>query len=462
MSAAKIFAGEFTQDSLHNIYDEYISITSAIGVDRLSRTAFEQRLNSEVALIAGKAHEGTYRFSQYKEKLISKGAEKLPRVISIPTYRDRITLRALCNVLKKSFDSQLNVRLPQHTVSELRVGLANGNYNHFLKLDVSNFYPSIDHTILRTALKRKIRKTELHQLISSAIESPTVAFPDRSKPKSDRGVPQGLAISNILAEIYLSKFDTWAKNIPNVGYFRYVDDIFFLVKNDPVPLFESIKLRLFDQLGLKVHELGNSGKSVSGLVADKFHFLGYEFKHGKARVKIDSMHRIEASLAKILTTYKYKCAASQATANAFERSNLLAKAAKICAWRLNLRITGCLFDDVRRGWVFYFSQIDDEAIAQLHHLDKTLRVLARRFAFDPKDLKSFVRTFHESKRSNLSHRYIPNFDATSVAEQRDILEMYGMEGVATMTDVQVTRAFKRRIRKETSQLEQDIQGGSRG
>ncbi|KQQ30946.1 hypothetical protein ASF61_17055 [Duganella sp. Leaf126] len=60
------------------------------------------------------------------------------------------------------------------------------------------------------------------------------------------------------------------------------------------------------------------------------------------------------------------------------------------------------------------------------------------------------------------HQYIPNFDTTSIDDQRELLKLYGMENVDTMTDMQTNRAFKRRIRRETSDLEQDIEGGSRG
>jgi hypothetical protein len=70
----------------------------------------------------------------------------------------------------------LNVKLPQHTVSELRMGLAGGKFTHFIKLDVTNFYPSVDHDILEAVLKRKIRKKEIHHLIRAAIETPTVAY----------------------------------------------------------------------------------------------------------------------------------------------------------------------------------------------------------------------------------------------------------------------------------------------
>jgi len=464
MSAAKHFAEAYAIENLLAVYEKYIALTSAIGIDRLSRNLFELNVIPEVELISKKVTYGTYRFSQYKEKLISKGAGKYPRVISIPTYRDRITLRALCNVLKSTFKEDLDIKLPQHTVSELRVGLVSGEFTHFIKLDVTNFYPSIDHELLERALKRKIRKKEIHHLIRAAIESPTVAYPDRSKSKERHGVPQGLSISNILAEIFLSKFDKWASTLEQVKYFRYVDDVLILTNTDPQKLFEKVSNCLFTHYGLTVHPLNTSGKSTVGEITDHFNFLGYDFKATKASVKLDSIRRLESSLAKIFTTYKYRRSAAQANHDHAARKAMLERARKIFMWRLNLRVTGCLFDEVRRGWVFYFSQIDDEAISQLHNLDKTINVLCRRFAFQPLkgELKSFVRSFHEAKRSNLTHQYIPNFDTASIHEQRELLKLYGMENVDAFTEVQVTRAFKRRIRRETSELEQDIQGGSRG
>ncbi|QGZ39577.1 retron-type reverse transcriptase [Pseudoduganella flava] len=464
MSAAKHFAQQFTVENLRSVYEDYIALTSAIGVDRLSRNLFEQTVLREIELINKKAADGSYKFSQYKEKLISKGANKYPRVISIPTYRDRITLRALCNVLKSTFKEDLDVKLPQHTVSELRKALASGEYTHFIKLDVTNFYPSIDHDVLTKILKRKIRKAEIHHLIRVAIESPTVAYPDRSKAKETKGVPQGLSISNILAEIYLSKFDAWASKMEHVKYFRYVDDVLILTNGDPEALFDAVSTYLLNGYHLNVHPLHTVGKSMVGKVTDHFNFLGYDFKNTLASVKLDSVRRLESSLAKIFTTYKYRRATATANPDPVARKLLLERARKIFTWRLNLRITGCLFDEVRRGWVFYFSQIDDKAVSQLHGLDKTINVLCKRFAFEPikGELKSFVRSFHEAKRSNLTHKYIPNFDTSSIDEQRALLELYGMDNVGSLTEVQVNRAFKRRIRRETSELEQDIEGGSRG
>lgn len=464
MTAARQFAKEYRPQQLSLLYSSHISLTGAIGIDRISRAIFEKRLDQEISFISTRATAGNYKFSQYKEKLISKGANKFPRVISIPTFRDRLTLRALCNVLKDTFAETLNIKLPQHTISEIRTSLRNGGFSHFIKLDVKTFYPTIEHSVLLRILHRKIRKPEIRALISAAIESPTVAFPDRHRVKEKKGVPQGLSISNILAEIYLSEFDEWARALPEVAYYRYVDDILVLTKEDPGVLAEHFRSRLREKYRLETHEIEQTGKSSVGEISEKFHFLGYEFNAGVASVKMDSIRRVEASIAKILTTYKYRCDSARAEPNPFKQLHLLEKAKKICLWRLNLRATGCITEGVRKGWVFYFSQIDDDALKQLHLLDKTLNVLTRRFGLDlaPKEVKSFARTFHEAKRGNAAQSYIPNFDTTFLIYKREILTMYGIENVATMSEVMIDRMFRRKIRRETSEMEEDIQGGSRG
>ncbi len=54
MNAAKLFAQEYTQSRLRTLYDEHISTTSAIGIDRINRIKFEDHLDRELELIEEK------------------------------------------------------------------------------------------------------------------------------------------------------------------------------------------------------------------------------------------------------------------------------------------------------------------------------------------------------------------------------------------------------------------------
>lgn len=99
---------------------------------------------------------------------------------------------------------------------------------------------------------------------------------------------------------------------------------------------------------------------------------------------------------------------------------------------------------MKKGWVLYFSQINDDALAQLRHQDKTVKVLARRFGLDfvQTDLKSYAKSFHKAKRSYTAQIYIPNFDATSSARKCEILTMYGIDNVEVLTDGWSTECSK--------------------
>lgn len=462
-SASVEFRSQFLIKNLEQLYHDYISRSSAIGIDRINRQVFEKNLKKEIELVVKKTKDGSYRFSQYKEKLISKGAGKPPRVISIPTYRDRITLRACCNVLQVAFSDSINLKIPQMVIADIKAALSSDQYSFFIKADVEKFYPSIDHNVLTHKIKSKIRKLQIVSLLQKAISTPTVPFPDKSKVSEKKGVPQGLSISNVLAEIYLHKFDLQMGLNTGVAYFRYVDDVLILCKESPEAVFEKLAAQLENDYRLHVHPLdGLSSKSRVGNVDESFSFLGYHFSDRLASVKLESIKRLEESLANIFTTYKYKeHGINSETLPLSDRIQKLNLAKTILVWRLNLRITGCIFENSRKGWIFYFSQIDEKNINQLWNLDKTVESLLKRFEINPSPykIKTFVRTFFESHKKNpTSNGYIQNFDTVSVPEQRKILSQYfGLVSLSHVPDEKITKMFNQKIRRVTQELERDIQ-----
>ena len=462
-SASVEFKSQFLSQNLERLYHDYVSKSSAIGIDRINHQVSEKNLKREIELVAKKAKDGSYRFSQYKEKLISKGAGKPPRVISIPTYRDRITLRACCNVLQSAFSGSINLKIPQMVIADIKTALSTDQYSFFIKVDVEKFYPSIDHDVLTNKLKSKIRKVQVVSLLQNAVRTTTVPFPDKSKASEKKGVPQGLSISNVLAEIYLHKFDLQMDSNQDVAYFRYVDDILILCKENPDAVFANLAAQLKDDYCLTVHPLnGLNSKSRVGNADESFSFLGYHFSDRLASVKKESLTRLEESLANIFTTYKYKRHGIMSEAIPhLDRMKKLDLARTILFWRLNLRITGCVFENARKGWIFYFSQIDEQNINQLWSLDKTVERLLERFDIEiiPYKIKTFVRTFFESHRKNpTGNGYIPNFDTVSVLEQRKILSQYfAVANLDHVPDDRVTEIFNQKIRRVTQELERYIQ-----
>ena len=130
---------------------------------------------------------------------------------------------------------------------------------YFLKTDIKGFYDTIDLNTLYAKLEPVI-DVNILQLVKSAINTVTLPsdLPKTSLRQQPRltGIPQGLAISNILAAIYMIDFDKSIKIScsPETIYKRYVDDILILslstINEDYVNQFkrrliqESVSLQL--------------------------------------------------------------------------------------------------------------------------------------------------------------------------------------------------------------------------
>lgn len=456
LSAARKFKKVFLYRNLYRLYFEKIRETGAIGIDRVRPIRLEPRLKAELDIVTAKITAGTYTFTPYKEKLISKGRLVPPRLISIPTARDRIVLRGLCEFLTEIFP-EASLTLPQVAIDSLAKALASGLYSEYIKIDLKNFYPSIPHAVIFRALKTRIRKPEILTLLRSALETPTV--PESKGGKGSKpnlvGVPQGLAISNLLAEIALMSVDASFEKKPDIWYKRYVDDILILVPAGAADAVSDQIIASLKSLGLTPHPPGEPGsKSRVASLTEPFTFLGYEVTDGAISIRRESVLKFESSIASIFTAYRHKLV--RATSPAVK-----AAAVALCLWRLNLRITGCIFEGRRLGWVFYFSQIT--TTAPLRAVNGTTESLLRRFALTGViQPKSLIKTYYEGRRKNKdSHNYIPNFDTMSVHQQRDILSLLlGEARIKILSDKRVSELFKMRISAAVRELEADLSGMS--
>ena len=450
MTAAVVFRKIFSKKRLRPIFSDRIRDSGAVGLDRVRPEALRHRLTDELDVVVRKVRSGSYRFTSYKQKLISKGAASNPRVISIPTARDRIVLRGLCDLLADVFPEAVS-EIPQVKINALGKALASPKYQEYVKIDVREFYPSIDHEKLLKTLQTRIRKPEILALLEGSITTATVPEQKGGKDAARNacGVPQGLAISNILAEIFLSKLDAEMASIPRVWYQRYVDDILILCSpKKSSDLANHICARL-EQLGLKPHRIAEGSKSKAGPLTEKFDFLGYHIVSRQLSIREQTVFKFESSLAAIFTAYRHKLLAARDTRE-------MQRAMDICEWRLNLRITGCIFGGKRLGWVFYFSQITD--ISRLRAVDHTIECLLRRFHLDGKiRVKRLLKTFYECRRQGTAeHRYIPNFDKMPVLERRKILTMLMGRKLDSVSDSKINGLFEMKIGAAVKELEQDL------
>ena len=347
MTVRTKFDHQFSPKVLKQVYIDHVQLSGAIGIDNRNQKGFLPIHEDEIDIISRKVVAGYYKFTKYKLKLISKGRGKAPREISIPTIRDRITLRALCDFLSLSFKSSVKFELPQDVVRNVKKYVTTEKYDGFIKLDVTNFYPTIKHDELSSRLRKRIRDPDILSLIQTAISTPSVVRSRSSDLLECRGIPQGLAISNILSAIYLLNIDNYMRANKEVEFHRYVDDVLILCDYKDANRIANDLIKRFKKIGLEIHDpIKVPEKSKIGHITEKFDYLGYEFHNGLVSCREGSISKLRESIISIFNGYKYA-----------DKKNI-----DFLLWRLDMRITGCVFENKCKGWLFYFSEINNEKL----------------------------------------------------------------------------------------------------
>jgi len=440
MSVQDQFEFHFSKEQLKEHYSSSIAFTAAIGHDKHNHQSFGRELSHQIDIIHRKSIAGTYTFTKYRQKLFSKGVGKAPREISIPTIRDRLVLRTLHCFLSDRFAGDAHQPLPQILVKEAYENYTSGQYDAFIKLDVTNFYPSINHAKLLKTLNRRLKHCPTaRDMIVRAITTPTVSKPHAGDKPNGCGVPQGLAISNVLASIYLSSIDKHYRQQGNLKYCRYVDDVLILCRLVDADAIAAEAIKRFKRLKLTVHDpKAHSSKSSKGQIGQAFSFLGYSFEGARLTVRNSTIDRLRESIISTLTAYQHAKKKNES----------------FLVFRLNLRITGCVFENKAKGWLFYFSEINDEGL--LHQLDSFVGKMLSRFGLPHIKAKRFVRAMYDITYRKFESTYVPNYDRYAVEDMRKFFQENFSLDLTGKSDDEVKDRFLRKIKRETKELQNDL------
>lgn len=429
MTRAHPFKMIFDEKHLIELHDQMKTKPGSTGRDGISPSAFGEKIASEIEIITKKVRAKNYKFTRYKEKLISKGYKKFPRLISIPTQRDRLTLRALFEFLSEAFPN-VSTRKPHKYISEIRdcIRKEADTQLSFLRLDIKEYYPNIRHDLLLRSIRRKVRKSEALKLISDAIQTETI------RGVRENGIPQGLSISNLLAAIYLDKFDIIVSR--KWPYFRYVDDILVICQTGKEEkTFKWIERRL-KKFGLECHAIDEKGQKTYYATVEKgVSYLGFHVSKDQISVRESSYKKMFDTLVAVLT------------ANKENEKKLL--------WKLNLKITGCVLDGKRFGWMHFFSMTENAS--QLKRLDQFVQTQLKRRKLSHLSpyVKKFIRSHFEIRHDSGDNKYIPNFDTYSPDDMVNALQEMGID-TSRMTNDDVKTFFLKTVKKEASALDRDL------
>jgi RNA-directed DNA polymerase len=241
-------------------------------------------VDREADALAREIRERTYQPGKGRAFRIQ---DPKPRCIFALPFRDRVAQHLLIDVTLPAIERSLapqtfacRTGMGTHRCLRRAVELSLAK-EHVLRVDVTRFFPSIDHAILRRLLDRTtppawrwLRNRFLDA--PSAVERVAYHFPgdDLFTPHTrPHGIPIGSLTSQIWANVYLAPVDHLIASHLGIGTFvRYCDDV-LVFDSDPARLRDALaRIRArAEQLRLRLHPT----KTRLHRTTDPVSFLGF-------------------------------------------------------------------------------------------------------------------------------------------------------------------------------------------
>ena len=223
-----------------------------------------QRYHSKLLLnnvqLQEELRNGTYRVQPTINFTIHERGKI--RYIESPTIRDRIVQKVLNteilipNLTKPLiYDNYASLKGRGTSFARKRINAMLNKYTrkygsegYVLLIDIKEYFPSIDHAILKEMIHKQIHESpEIMNLIDYTIDCSS---------STDKGLNLGSEAPQIYAIYYLSPVDTYIKTVRGVKFYgRYMDDMIILSpsKDELKALLEDIKIQLA-KLKLRANE----------------------------------------------------------------------------------------------------------------------------------------------------------------------------------------------------------------
>lgn len=238
--------------------------------------SFEINLSQNLTELSKKLQNKTFKIGKYKLFYVYQPKK---RKIEALSYKDRVVLMAFCtNVLEPKLEGKLiydNVacrkgkgtffgieRLEKFLHQFYKAEKSNQGY--FLKCDMTKYFQSIDHKILRQKLSKALDEDELwfiDKLLESRYHNEGV------------GLPIGNQTSQWFGLYYLNDLDRFIKEKLQIKFYvRYMDDMILVHKDK-----EYLKYckRQIEKLAAEELHLSLNNKTQIGQLKNGIDFLGF-------------------------------------------------------------------------------------------------------------------------------------------------------------------------------------------
>lgn len=277
--------------------------------DRAEVMRFSQDLEGNLFQLQRELSDGTYRTGDYRYFRVFEPKE---RTVAALPYRDRVAQHAVIGsiepIFERTFHHDSYACRPgkgMHAGADraqqfLRQVERSHGQAYVLKADISKYFNSIDHGVIKKLFRRRIGCPATLATLDEIIDS-TAVIGDLA-PK---GLPIGNLTSQLAANVYLHELDDFVKHgLREKRYLRYMDD-FCVMHHDKEHLHEvrtQIEHFLWDQLRLKTNHK-TQVFPVSKATGRGLDFLGYKIWPHARRVRKDSVLRMRKKMKRMQRHY---------------------------------------------------------------------------------------------------------------------------------------------------------------
>lgn len=253
--------------------------------------------NKKYKNITTSIKNNTYTFSVPKKHIISKSRTSKKRIVYSFNEDEMIILKYISYLLYDydylfennlySFRKNISVKTAINNISKIH----NINKMYGYKVDIKNYFNSINTNILLNNLKEDIQDKELLNLIESILTNKYVIYND-NKIIEEKGAMAGIPISAFLANYYIKEIDTYFKN-EKLVYLRYSDDIIiFCNTKEEIVKYSTILKKLLEKYKLNI----NTEKEYFYNPKEKWEFLGFSFYNNKIDLSTNTINKIKGKI----------------------------------------------------------------------------------------------------------------------------------------------------------------------
>ena len=248
------------EETLYESWKVIRSKKVAGGIDGVTLASFEDNVHKYITELAEELKTGTWAPEPYLGIEIPKKKNEV-RKLGLLSVKDKIVQYTIKTLVEPFFENSFvdNSYAYRHNKGHTKAIRRTLNEclkkksNWVLRLDIDNYFDTINQHLLGARLHTLIPDEEIVRLIMLSVQM-GVVNKHLKWTDSQEGVPQGAILSPLLANFYLNPFDKFALTLSR-SYIRYADDFCIMCETHDTAqtILSQISNYLLNHLGLRLN-----------------------------------------------------------------------------------------------------------------------------------------------------------------------------------------------------------------